>query len=282
MRINTEVLSNFSELQVFHKLLLLLEDVLELTQGGLHLLQGELVLTLSGLILGHPGVELGDGVVQEGPLLDQDLNLLDPGVGDSLDLDVPLLESSNLSISLSMGGHLLGSSVGSLKDLEEVHAVLLKGLDLVIKSLDLSQVGGFGQTLSGSLLSTSQPGVELLDASSVLSPVLDIVGVLVALNLGVTLELLDVVSDPLELILESLGISGDLVTLGQELKLILGILSKDLELGGDVLLEVHGPCNSVLREHGAGGLLDVLELSSGGILPGVKSLQGVVESCETH
>merc|ERR1712214_268861 len=281
MRINTEVLSKFSELQVLHKLLLLLEDVLELTQGGLHLLQGELVLTLSGLVLGHPGVELSDSVVKEGPLLDEDLNLLDPGVGDGLDLDVSLLKSSDLGISLSMGGHLLGSSIGSLKDLKEVHAVLLKGLDLVIKSLDLSQVGGLGQTLSGSLLSTSQPGVELLDASSVLGPVLDIVGVLVALNLGVTLELLDVVSDPLELILESLGISGDLVTLGKELKLILGILSKDLELGGDVLLEVHGPGNSVLREHGAGGLLDVLELSSGGILPGVKSLQGVVESCES-
>merc|ERR1712157_373356 len=130
MRINTEVLSKFSELQVLHKLLLLLEDVLELTQGGLHLLQGELVLTLSGLVLGHPGVELGDGVVQEGPLLDKDLNLLDPGVGDGLDLDVSLLKSSDLSISLSMGGHLLGSSVGSLKDLKEVHAVLLKGLDL--------------------------------------------------------------------------------------------------------------------------------------------------------
>merc|ERR1711936_1023622 len=214
MRINTEDLSKLSGLQVLHKLLLLLEDVLELTQGGLHLLQGELVLALSGLVLGHPGVKLGDGVVKEGPFLDKDLKLLDPGVGDSLDLDVSLPESSNLGISLGVGGHLLGSSVGSLKDLEEVNAVLLECLDLVVKSLDLRQVGGLGKTLGGRLLSTSQPGVELLDSGPVLSPVLDIVGVLVTLNLGVTLELLDIVGDPLELILESLSISGDLVTLG--------------------------------------------------------------------
>merc|ERR1739844_738234 len=132
MRINTEVFSKFSGLQVLHKLLLLLEDVLELAQGGLHLLQGELVLTLGRLVLGHPGVELGDGVVKKGPLLDEDLELLDPGVRDTLDLDITLLETSNLSISLSMGGHLLGSTISRLKDLEEVDTVLFKCLNLVI------------------------------------------------------------------------------------------------------------------------------------------------------
>merc|ERR1719476_56265 len=104
-------------LKVLHKLLLLLEDVLELTQSGLHLLEGELVLTLSGLVLSHPGVELGDGVVQEGPLLHQDLTLLDPGVRDSLDLGVSLLKGGDLSVSLSVGGHLLGGGIGSIEDL---------------------------------------------------------------------------------------------------------------------------------------------------------------------
>merc|ERR1739844_400120 len=56
-------------LQLVHQLLLLLEDVLEFTQGGLHLLQRELVLALRRLVLSHPGVELGDGVVQQNPLL---------------------------------------------------------------------------------------------------------------------------------------------------------------------------------------------------------------------
>merc|ERR1719445_2578257 len=154
---------------VFHKLLLLLEDVLELTQGGLHLLQGELVLTLSGLVLSHPGVELSDGVVQEGPLLDKDLALLDPGVRGGLHLGVSFSESSNLIISLLVGGHLLGSSVGGIKDLQVVEATLVEGKNLFVQSLDLIKVRGLGESLSGSLLSTSQPGVELLDASSVLS-----------------------------------------------------------------------------------------------------------------
>ena len=138
-------------LQILHKLLLLLEDVLELTQGGLHLLQGELVLTLSGLVLGHPGVELGDGVVQEGPLLDKDLALLDPGVGHSLDLGVSLLEGGNLGISLGMSGHLLGGSIGGIKDLQVVEAGLVKGVNLFVEGLDLLQVGGLRQTLGGGL-----------------------------------------------------------------------------------------------------------------------------------
>merc|ERR1719445_229731 len=266
---------------VFHKFLFLLEDVLELTQGGLHLLQGELVLTLSRLVLSHPGVELSDGVVQEGPLLDKDLALLDPGVGDSLDLSVSLLQGGNLSISLGVSGHLLGGSIGSIKDLEVVEAGLVEGVNLVVESLDFIQVRWLGQTLSSGLLGRCEPRGELLNASSILGPELDIVGVFVALNLGVGLELLDVLDNSVHLVLEDLGVSGDLVTLGQELKLSGGAGLEDLELGGDVLLEVHGPGNSVLREHSAGGLLDVLELSSGGILPGVNGLEGVVESCES-
>merc|ERR1712102_67784 len=110
MRINTEVLSKFSELQVLHKLLLLFEDVLELSQGGLHLLQGELVLTLSRFVLGDPGVEFSDSVVKQNPFLDQDFTLLDPGLRDSLDLLKSGLEGCNLSISLSVCGHLERSS----------------------------------------------------------------------------------------------------------------------------------------------------------------------------
>merc|ERR1712077_154696 len=171
--------------------------------------------------------------------------------------------------------------VNFLKDLEEVDTILLKGLHLVIKSLDLSEVGGLRQTLSCVLLSSLQPGLELLDTSSVFGPVLDIVGVLVALNLGVSLKLLDIVGDSLQLVLESLGIGGNLVTLGQQFQLNLGVSSKNLELGSDVLLEVHGPGNSVLGQHVARGFLDVLQLGGGGILPGVHSLQGVVKSGES-
>merc|ERR1719420_1038719 len=127
-------------LQIFHQLLLLLEDVLELSKGGLHLLQGELVLALSRLVLGNPGVEFSDGVVKENPFLDQNINLLDPGVRDGLDLVVSFLESSDLSISLGVCGHLLGSSLGGVKNLQEVNTVLLKGFDLLIESLDLVKV----------------------------------------------------------------------------------------------------------------------------------------------
>ena len=74
-------------LQVLNQLLLLFEDVLQLSQGGLHLLQRELVLTLGGLVLGHPGVELDHGVVQEDPLFHQDVALLNPAVGHGLDLE---------------------------------------------------------------------------------------------------------------------------------------------------------------------------------------------------
>merc|ERR1719239_282867 len=86
-----------------NKLLLLLEDVLELSKGGLHLLQGELVLALRGLVLGNPRVQLSDGVVEQGPFLKEDIDLLHPFVADSLDLVVPLLEVRWLGETLSSG-----------------------------------------------------------------------------------------------------------------------------------------------------------------------------------
>merc|ERR1712226_1304365 len=111
-----------------------------------------------------------------------------------------------------------------------------------MKGLDLVQICRLGKTLSSGLLSTSQPGRVLLDSSPVLSPELDIIGVLVALNLGVCSQLGNIVCDPLQLI-----------------------------------LEVHGPGYTILREHGAGSLLDVLKLSSGSILPAINGLKAVVE-----
>merc|ERR1712029_449984 len=268
-------------LQILNQLLLLLEDVLEFSKSGLHLLQGELVLTLSRLVLGHPGVELSDGVVQEDPLLHQDLKLLHPGVRDSLHLVIPLLESSNFLICLIMGGHLLSSSLCSFQNLQEIATVLVKGLDLLIKSLDLVQIRWLVETFSSRLLSSSQPWVEFLDSSSVPSPVLDIVGVFVSLNLGISLQFLDIVCDSLQLILECLSISRDLVSLGKKILLSLRVSLEDLKLGSNVFLQVHGSGNSVLRKHSTRSFLDVLELSSSSILPLIQSLQRVVKSSES-
>merc|ERR1712168_499173 len=83
-----------SVLQSIDKLLLLHEDVLELSKGGFHLLKGELVLTLGRFVLGDPGVEFGDSVVKEGPFLEEGVDLLGPFVRDGLDLVVSLLEGS--------------------------------------------------------------------------------------------------------------------------------------------------------------------------------------------
>merc|ERR1712088_304559 len=52
---------------------------------------------------------------------------------------------------------------------------------------------------------------------------------------------------------------------------------EDLKLGGNVLLQIHGPGHTILREHSARGLLDVLQLSGGSVLPSINSLQGVVK-----
>merc|ERR1719447_1441273 len=187
------------------------------------------------------------------------------------------LQSSNLGICLTMGGHLLSGTIGSIKNLGVGKAGLVEGGDLLVQSLDLIEIRWLGKTLSGGLLSSSQPGRVLLDSGPVLSPVLDIVGVLVALNLGVGSQLGDVVSDPVQLILEGLGVLVNLVTLGKKSSLSGSTALKDFELCGNVLLQIHGPGHTILREHSSRCFLDVLQLSSCSLLPFVNRLQGVVK-----
>merc|ERR1719447_2305258 len=187
------------------------------------------------------------------------------------------LLSSNLGICLTMGGHLLSGTIGGIKNLGVGKAGLVKGGDLLVQSLDLIEIRWLGKTLSSGLLSSSQPGRVLLDSSPVLSPVLDIVGVLVALNLGVSSQHGDVVSDPVQLILEGLGVLVNLVTLGKKSSLSGSTTLKDFELCGNVLLQIHGPGHTILREHSSGCFLDVLQLSSCSLLPFVNRLQGVVK-----
>merc|ERR1711913_156832 len=267
----------FLTLKALNHLLLQLEDVLQLSKSGLHLLQRELVLTLGGLVLGNPGVQLSDSVVKQGPFLQEDVNLLHPLVADGLDLSVPLPQSSNLGISLSVCGHLLGGTIGGIQNLGVGKAGLVEGGHLLVQGLDLVEVRGLRQTLSGSLLGTSQPGRVLLDSGPVLGPELDIVGVLVALNLGVGSKLGDVVSDPVQLVLESLSVLVNVTTLREKSSLGLSALLQNLKLGGNVLLQIHGPGHTILREHSTRGLLDVLQLGSGSVLPSVNSLQGVIK-----
>merc|ERR1719499_1824806 len=126
-------------------------------------------------------------------------------------------------------------------------------------------------------INSSQPRRVLLDSGPVLGPELDVVGVLVALNLGVSSKLGDVVSDPVQLILEGLGMGVNVTTLRKKSSLGLGALLQNLKLGGNVLLQIHGPGHTILREHSTRGLLDVLQLGGGGVLPAVNSLQGVVK-----
>merc|ERR1719237_1047505 len=52
---------------------------------------------------------------------------------------------------------------------------------------------------------------------------------------------------------------------------------QDFELCSNVLLQIHGPGHTVLGEHGSRGFLDVLQLSSGSVLPSVNCLEGVVK-----
>merc|ERR1719362_184972 len=52
---------------------------------------------------------------------------------------------------------------------------------------------------------------------------------------------------------------------------------KDLELSSNILLQIHGPGHTILREHSSRGFLDVLQLSSGSLFPFVNGLQGGVE-----
>merc|ERR1719481_1442209 len=236
--------------------------------------------SLGGFVLSNPAVEFSDGVVKEDPLLDKSVDLLDPIVRGGLDLVISLLESSNLSISLSMGGHLLGSSLSSSKNLLVADSGLDEDEDLVIQSLDLVEVRWLSKTFTRGLLSIHKPGGELLDSCSVLSPELDIIGVLVALNLGGGLEISDVLGDAGKLIFPGLGISRDLITLGQDSLFSCSQVLDDLNLGGNIFLEVHGPGDPVFRKHGARGRLDVIELSSGSQHPGVHGLQGALKGLE--
>merc|ERR1719495_2684211 len=57
----------------------------------------------------------------------------------------------------------------------------------------------------------------------------------------------------------------------------LSALLQNLKLGGNVLLQIHGPGHTILREHSTGGFLDVLQLGGGSVLPSVNCLQGVVK-----
>merc|ERR1712198_585784 len=94
---------------------------------------------LGSVILGHPGVEVIDGVVQKLPFLDQGVNLLAPLVRDALDGCVPLLESGDFVISLLVCGHLLGSGVGAVQDLQVLAASLVKVVDLLVELLNNNQ-----------------------------------------------------------------------------------------------------------------------------------------------
>merc|ERR1711994_531044 len=173
--------------------------------------------------------------------------------------------------------NLLGGTIGGIQNLGVGKAGLVEGGHLLVKGLDLVEVRGLRQTLSSGLLSTSQPGRVLLDSGPVLGPELDIVGVLVALNLGVSSQLGDVVSDPVQLILEGLGMGINSGSLRKKSKLSSSTSLEDLKLDGNVLLQIHGPGHTILREHSTGGFLDVLQLSGGSVLPSVNPMQGVVK-----
>merc|ERR1719369_1516406 len=79
-------------------------------------------------------------VVKENPFLHQDIAFLDPSLSDGFDCIKPGLESSNFSIGFSMCGHLLCSSLGSCQNLQVVCTVLVKCKNLIVQSLDFSQI----------------------------------------------------------------------------------------------------------------------------------------------
>ena len=70
-------------------------------------------------------------------------------------------------------------------NLHVVDSGLGKGSNLSVQGLDLVEVGRLDKFLKSCLLGSNQLGSDPLDASSLLSPELDIVGVCVVLNLGV-------------------------------------------------------------------------------------------------
>merc|ERR1719474_2436803 len=96
------------------------------------------------------------------------------------------------------------------------------------------------RTSSSGLSTGLVSGSELLDTSPVLSPELDVLRVLVALALGLGLQVSDVLGNSVKLILEVLSILGNLVALGQKVLLSSGILREDFNFSSNVLLQVHG------------------------------------------
>merc|ERR1719442_268537 len=84
-------------------------------------------------------------------------------------------------------------------------------------------------------------------------------------------------ASPVQLILEGLGVLVNTISLGKKSSLSCSTAPQDFELSSNVLLQIHGPGNTVLGEHGSRGFLDVLQLSSGSVLPSVNCLQGVVK-----
>merc|ERR1712179_324295 len=121
--------------------------------------------------------------------------------------------------------------------------------DCIQESIVFSKISGLGKSLTGCLLGSNQPRSEFLDTSSVLSPEFDIIGIFVALNSGLLCKVHDILGDSGKLILEGLGISGNLITLGKKFQLCCGISLKDFNFGSNVFLKVHCSCNSVFWEH---------------------------------
>merc|ERR1719228_1722838 len=145
-----------------------------------------------------------------------DIHLLDPFIAGDLNFVEASTKSSDFSISLSVSGHLLGSIIGSCKDPQVLYSSLVRGANSVVQSLDFIEAGRLDKTFSCSLLGLKQPGSEFLDTSPVLSPVLDIIGILVTLSLGVSIQVIDILGDSCQFILKGLSILVNLVTLRKE------------------------------------------------------------------
>ena len=93
-----------------------------------------------------------------------------------------------------------------------VQTGLVETVDLGEQRKRFLEVGRLAEALQRRFLSALQPWIELLDAGPVLSPVLDILGEVVALRLDLLLEVRDILGDPVELILVCLGILWNLFT----------------------------------------------------------------------
>merc|ERR1711936_469868 len=153
-------------------------------------------------------------------------------------------------------------------------------MHLFVKGLDFIEVRGLGKSLSGSLFSTDQPRGELLDAGPVLSPELDVLREGVAVLPNLFSQVSDILCYPGKLILEVLGILGDVRALGKKVQLSVGILFENLHLCSDVLLKIHRPGHPVLWQHGACCSADCLHLASGILHPSVQGVEGCVECVE--